>query len=117
MSILIPESNAQAQGNTANGVALGIPSGASQKPASRGFIVGVWVEVPASGYENNVNYNILTRGTGVTSGNDGYIRFNQAASQLSTNFRNGGTQLLTATTLTKASQKSESKNAPVTKHV
>ena len=103
MSILIPESNAQAQGNTANGVALGIPSGASQKPASRGFIVGVWVEVPASGYENNVNYNILTRGTGVTSGNDGYIRFNQAASQLSTNFRNGGTQLLTATTLTKAS--------------
>ena len=103
MSILIPESNAQAQGNTANGVALGIPSGASQKPASRGFIVGVWVEVPASGYENTVNYNILTRGGGVTSGNDGYIRFNQAASQLSTNFRSGGTQLLTATTLTKAS--------------
>ena len=103
MSIHLPESNAQSQGNTANGVALGIPAGASFKPASRGFVVGIWIEVPAAGYENNVNYNILTRGTGVTSGNDGYIRFNQAASQLQANFRNGGTQLLTATTLTKAS--------------
>lgn len=104
MSILIPESNAMSAGNTSNGVALGIPAGASFKPSNRGFIVGIWVEVPAAGYENNVNYNILTRGGGVTSGNDGYIRFNQAASQLSTNFRSGGTQLLTATTLTKASQ-------------
>lgn len=104
MSIHLPESNAQSAGNTSNGVALGFPAGASFKPASRGFIVGIWVEVPAAGYENNVNYNILTRGGGVTSGNDGYIRFNQAASQLSTNFRSGGTQLLTATTLTKASQ-------------
>lgn len=103
MSIHLPESNAQSQGNTSNGVALGFPAGASFKPASRGFVVGIWVEIPAAGYENTVNYNILTRGTGGTSGNDGYIRFNQAASQLSTNFRNGGTQLLTATTLTKAS--------------
>jgi len=103
MSIHLPESNAQSQGNTANGVALGIPAGASFKPSNRGFIVGIWVEVPAAGYENSVNYNILTRGGGVTSGNDGYIRFNQATSQLSANFRSGGTQLLTATTLTKAS--------------
>jgi len=104
MSIHLPESNAQSAGNTSNGVALGFPAGASFKPSNRGFTVGIWVEVPAAGYENNVNYNILTRGTGGTSGNDGYIRFNQAASQISTNFRNGGTQLLVATTLTKASQ-------------
>ena len=104
MSIHLPESNAQSAGNTANGVALGFPAGASFKPSNRGFVVGIFVEVPAAGYENNVNYNILTRGTGGTSGNDGYIRFNQAASQISTNFRSGGSQLLVATTLTKASQ-------------
>ena len=103
MSIHLPESNAQSAGNTSNGVALGFPAGASFKPASRGFTVGIWVEIPAAGYENNVNYNVLTRGTGGTSGNDGYVRFNQATSQISTNFRSGGTQLLTATTLTKAS--------------
>lgn len=104
MSIHIPESGAMVQGNTANSVALALPSGASFKPASRGVTVGIFIEVPAAGYQNNVNYNILTRGTGVTSGNDGYIRFNQAASQISANFRSGGSQLLVATTLTKASQ-------------
>ena len=103
MSIHLPESNAQSAGNTSNGVALGFPAGASFKPASRGFTVGIWIEVPAAGYENGVTYNILTRGTGGTSGNDGYIRINQGAAQLSVNFRSGGTQLLTATTLTKAS--------------
>lgn len=103
MSIHLPESNAQAAGNTANGVAIVFPAAASQKAANLGFTVGVWIDLPAAGYENNVNYNIFTRGGGASGGSDGYIRFNQACSQLTAFFRNSSTTLLTATTLTKAS--------------
>ena len=98
MSIYIPECNANAQGN-AGSVRISFPSGATFKPANTGFATGIFVRTPIGGYDGNVNYNILSRGTGNTSGADGYIRFNQGASQLTATFRNGGSNIISAMTL------------------
>lgn len=98
MSILIPETNAEANGN-AGAVALAFPAGASFKPANRGFMVGIFLETPVANYEANANHTVLCRGTGNTGTADGYLRFNQAASQLTAIFKNGGSNLFPSVTL------------------
>ena len=90
MSFYFPECNAQLQGS-AGAVWVNLPTSASFKPANRGCVTGLWVETPPNGYENNATYNILSKGTGYTGGNDGYLRFNQAASTLTLLWKNAGT--------------------------
>lgn len=99
MSIRLPECNAQMSG-TGTPVKLNLPSGASFKAANVGFVTGIFVRTPVSGYENAVTYNILSRGQGGTGGNDGYLQFNQAGTVLTANFRSSGTNLLASTTVT-----------------
>lgn len=93
MSLYLPECNAQMQGS-AGAVWVDLPAGASYKPANRAFVTGLFVETPRGGYENNVTYNILSKAAGYTGGNDGYLRFNQAASTLSLFLKNAGTTYL-----------------------
>lgn len=98
MSILLPETNAEAQGN-AGAVALAFPAGASFKPANRGFTMGIFMETPVASYEANVNHTVVCRGTGNTGTADAYLRFNQAASQLTAIYKQGGSNIFPSTTL------------------
>lgn len=75
---------------TAGAVRLDLPAGASFKPANRGCVFGTWVETPVGGYESNVTYNVVSKAAGGTGGNDGYLRFNQAATQIDALVKNAG---------------------------
>lgn len=91
MSIYLPECNAQLTG-TGGSVRLTIPAGASQKPANRGFVFGVWAMTPPGGYANSVQYNVASKANGLTGGADGYLRFNnQAGTQVAVALKNSGT--------------------------
>lgn len=96
MSLYLPECNAQTTGSGGS-VWVNLPAGASFKPANRGFVFGMWVETPANGYENAVQYNLLSKQAGYTGGNDGYLRFTQAATQLQLVLKNAGTTYMNTT--------------------
>lgn len=98
MSIYLPECNAQSNGGVA--VRLALPAAASYKAANVGFVTGMWVETPIGGYENGVTYNLLSRGGGGTSGNDGFLNLNQTATTLTASLRSSGTQLIANQQLT-----------------
>lgn len=105
MSIRLPECNAQIAGS-AGAVRVSLPAGASFKAANVGFVTGIFIRTPIGGYENNVTYNILSRGAGGTGGNDGYLQLNQAGTVLTARFRSGGADLLASTTVTAIPQAS-----------
>lgn len=99
MSIYLPECNAQLQHNS-GAVGISFPASSSFKAANTGCVTGFWVQSPDTGYYANVVYNMISRGLGLASGNDGYIRFDQAATSLSAMWRSSGTIYFPSTTIT-----------------
>lgn len=105
MSIYLPECNAQVTGS-GGAVSLALPAGASFKAANVGFVTGIFVRTPSGGYENNVAYNVLSRGLGGTGGNDGFLQFNQSGNTLTASLRSSGTQILPNTAVASIPQAS-----------
>lgn len=94
MSIFISDANSLLNGNVAT--RLDLPATAGTKGASVSALVGMWIMTPPAGFTNNRNHVVMARAGGGTGGNDGFIRFAQAATQANFALRNGSVDLITA---------------------
>ena len=91
MSIRIPETNVTQTGDV--GVTLPLPAAAGNKSASTACVVGCFFRSPVNGSEENYSRTLMTRESGGTGGNDGYIQVSQNGVSIESRYRNGGNNL------------------------